>query len=238
VTTLRKRLALAAVLLFAPVMLAGCGINTIPTKEENARAKWGDVQNQYQRRADLIPNLVETVRGYAAQERTVLREVTEARASATQVQVDASTLTDPARFQQYQQAQDRLTGVLGRLMMIQERYPDLKSNQNFLALQSQLEGTENRIAVARRDYNEAVRDYNTSLRTFPTIIWAKTIHAGSKPMQLFQASASAQSAPTVDFGGTQPGAPVPEGAAPGSAPPTSTAPPVGPAPSATPAPTQ
>lgn len=236
--TLRNRLALAAVLLFAPVMLAGCGINTIPTKEENARAKWGDVQNQYQRRADLIPNLVETVRGYAAQERTVLREVTEARASATQVQVDASTLTDPARFQQYQQAQDRLTGVLGRLMMIQERYPDLKSNQNFLALQSQLEGTENRIAVARRDYNEAVRDYNTSLRTFPTIIWAKTIHGGSKPMQLFQASASAQSAPTVDFGGAQPGAPVPDGAAPGSAPPTSAAPPVGPAPSATPAPAQ
>ncbi len=236
--TLRKRLALAAVLLFAPVMLAGCGINTIPTKEENARAKWADVQSQYQRRADLIPNLVETVRGYAAQERTVLREVTEARASATQVQVDASTLTDPARFQQYQQAQDRLTGVLGRLMMIQERYPDLKSNQNFLALQSQLEGTENRIAVSRRDYNEAVRDYNTSLRTFPTIIWAKTIHGGSKPMQLFQASASAQSAPTVDFGGAQPGAPVPDGAAPGSAPPTSAAPPVGPAPSATPAPTQ
>ena len=217
--TLRKRLALAAVLLIAPI-LASCGINTIPTKEERARAAWGDVQNQYQRRADLIPNLVETVRGYATQERTVLREVTEARASATQVQVDASTLTDPAAFQQYQAAQDRLTGVLGRLMMIQERYPDLKSNQNFLALQSQLEGTENRIAVARRDYNEAVRDYNTSLRTFPTVIWAKTIHGGSKPMQLFQASATAQSAPTVDFGGTNPGAPVqPAAPAPGSAPP-------------------
>ena len=197
--TLRKRLALAAVLLFAPVMLAGCGINTIPTKEENARAKWGDVQNQYQRRADLIPNLVETVRGYAAQERTVLREVTEARASATQVQVDASTLTDPARFQQYQQAQDRLTGVLGRLMMIQERYPDLKSNQNFLALQSQLEGTEKRIAVSRRDYNEAVRDYNTEIRTFPGAIWANTVHGWAEPMQTFEASASAQTAPTVSF---------------------------------------
>jgi len=204
VKTLRKRLALAAVLLFAPVMLAGCGINTIPTKEENARAKWGEVQNQYQRRADLIPNLVETVRGYAAQERTVLREVTEARASATQVQVDASTLTDPARFQQYQQAQDRLTGVLGRLMMIQERYPDLKSNQNFLALQSQLEGTENRISIARRDYNEAVRDYNTEIRTFPGALWAGTVHRWAKPMQTFQASAAAQSAPTVDFGASPP----------------------------------
>jgi LemA protein len=235
VTTLRKRLALLAVLIMAPV-LASCGINAIPTKEEAARARWGDVQNQYQRRADLIPNLVETVRGYAAQERTVLREVIEARASATQVRVDASTITDPAAFQQYQQAQDRLTGVLGRLMVIQEQYPDLKSNQNFLALQSQLEGTENRIAVARRDYNAAVQDYNTSLRTFPTIIWAKTIHSGSKPMQLFQASAAAQSAPTVDFGGTQPGAPLPQGAAPGSAPPTSAAPAVGPVPSATPAP--
>ena len=150
VNKLRKRLALVAVLLIAPI-LASCGINTIPTKEETARARWADVQSQYQRRADLIPNLVETVRGYATQERTVLREVIEARASATQVQVDASTITDPAAFQQFQAAQDRLSGVLGRLMLIQERDPDLKSNQNFLALQSQLEGTENRIAVSRRD---------------------------------------------------------------------------------------
>jgi LemA protein len=235
VKTLRKHLALVAMVLLTPALTA-CGINTIPTKEENARARWADVQSQYQRRADLIPNLVETVRGYAAQERTVLREVIEARASATQVQVDASTLTDPARFQQFQQAQDRLSGVLGRLMVIQEQYPDLKSNQNFLALQSQLEGTENRIAVARRDYNAAVQDYNTTLRTFPSILWAKTIHGGSKPMQLFQASAAAQSAPSVDFGGVNPGAPPPQGAAPGSAPPTSTAPAVGPAPSAVPAP--
>jgi LemA protein len=218
VNTLRKRLALAAVLLIVP-MLSACGINTIPTKEEAAKARWGDVQSQYQRRADLIPNLVETVKGYAAQERTVLREVIEARASATQVNVDASTITDPAKFQQYQAAQDRLSGVLGRLMMIQEAYPDLKSNQNFLALQSQLEGTENRINVARRDYNAAVQDYNTSLRTFPTAIWAKTIHGGSKPMQLFQASAAAQSAPTVDFGAANPGAPVTTAPAPGAAPP-------------------
>jgi LemA protein len=221
VKSLRNRLALVAVLLLAPVMIAGCGVNTIPTKEEAAKARWADVQNQYQRRADLIPNLVETVKGYAAQERTVLREVIEARASATQVQVDASTLTDPARFQQYQQAQDRLSGVLGRLMLIQERYPDLKSNQNFLALQSQLEGTENRIAVSRRDYNGAVQDYNTSLRTFPTVIWAKTVHGGSKPMQLFQATASAQSAPSVDFGGANPGAPL---VTPGSAPPANPVP--------------
>lgn len=218
--TLRKRLALAAVLLLAPLMIAGCGYNVIPTKEETAKAKWADVQSQYQRRADLIPNLVETVKGYAAQERSVLVEVTQARASATQVKVDASTITDPAKFQQYAQAQDRLSGVLGRLMMIQERYPDLKSNQNFLALQSQLEGTENRINIARRDYNEAVRDYNTTLRTFPSIIWAKTLQSGSKPMQLFEAAASAQSAPTVNFGAPNPGAPT----TPGSAPPATPSP--------------
>lgn len=215
-TNVFKRLARVALIVAAPLALAACGYNTIPTKEEQAKAAWADVQNQYQRRSDLIPNLVETVRGYAAQERAVLTEVTEARASATQVQVDASTITDPAKFQQFQAAQDRLSGVLGRLMMIQENYPDLKSNQNFLALQSQLEGTENRISVARRDYNEAVRDYNTSLRTFPTVIWANTLHSGSKPMQLFQASAAAQSAPSVNFGTV--GSP-PAGAAPGSAPP-------------------
>ncbi|HEX8232541.1 MAG TPA: LemA family protein [Caulobacteraceae bacterium] len=197
-----RRLLRPLLLLAAPLALAGCGVNVIPTKEETAKAKFADVQSQYQRRADLIPNLVETVRGYAAQERTVLREVVQARASATQVQVNAATLTNPQAFQQYAQAQDRLSGVLGRLMMIQERYPDLRSNQNFLALQSQLEGTENRIGIARRDYNEAVRDYNTSLRTFPTAIWAKTVHSGSKPMQLFQASAQAQNAPSVDFGTT------------------------------------
>jgi len=231
--TLIQRLSRVALIVAAPLVLAACGVNAIPTKEEQAKAQWAEVQSQYQRRADLIPNLVETVRGYAAQERSVLTEVTQARASATQVQVDASTLTDPAKFAQYQAAQDRLSGVLGRLMMIQERYPDLKSNQNFLALQAQLEGTENRIAIARRDYNEAVRDYNTTLRTFPQIIWAKTVHGGSKPMQLFQASAAAQSAPGVDFGTV--GAP-PPGAAPGSAPPSSAKPPVGPPPSATPAP--
>jgi LemA protein len=212
-----KTFARAALLMLAPLLIAGCGINTIPTKEEAAKAQWAEVQNQYQRRSDLIPNLVNTVKGYAAQERSVLVEVTEARASATQVKVDASTITNPAAFQQYAQAQDRLSGVLGRLMLIQERYPDLKSNENFLALQSQLEGTENRIAIARRDYNQSVRDFNTTLRTFPQVLWAKTMYSSSKPMQLFAASAQAQSAPTVSFDtapppspmAAQPGAPSP-----------------------------
>jgi len=204
-------------MVLAPLLLAACGYNTIPTKNLAAQAKWAEVQNQYQRRADLIPNLVNTVKGYAAQEKSTLVEVTEARASATQVKVDATTITNPAQFQQYQQAQDKLSGVLGRLMMIQEKYPDLKSNENFMALQSQLEGTENRIAIARRDYNEAVQDYNTTLVTFPQIIWAKTGHSDAKPMQLFTASVSAQGAPTVSFDTTPP--PPPSGTAPGSAPP-------------------
>lgn len=199
-TFLSNRIARAALLVLAPLLVAGCGVNTIPTKDEKAKAAWAEVQNQYQRRADLIPNLVETVKGYAAQEREVLTQVTEARASATQVKVDASTITDPAQFQKYAQAQDQLSGVLGRLMMIQERYPDLKSNQNFLALQSQLEGTENRISISRRDYNLAVQDYNTEIRTFPGALWAGVVHRWAKPMQTFQASAAAQSAPSVDFG--------------------------------------
>ena len=199
-TILRNRFARAALIVLAPLLIAGCGINTIPTKDEKAKAAWAEVQNQYQRRADLIPNLVETVKGYAAQERQVLTEVTQARASATQVKVDASTITDPAQFEKYAQAQDQLSGVLGRLMMIQERYPDLKSNENFMALQSQLEGTENRISIARRDYNAAVQDYTTEIRTFPGALWAGTVHRWAKPMQTFQASAAAQSAPSVNFG--------------------------------------
>ena len=227
-TTLRQKISRAALVLLAPLIVAACGINTIPTKEERAKAQWAEVQNQYQRRADLIPNLVNTVKGYAAQEKSVLVEVTEARASATQVKVDASTITNPAQFQQYEQAQNRLSGVLGRLMMIQERYPDLKSNENFMALQSQLEGTENRITIARRDYNEAVRDYNTTLRTFPQIFYAKTMYGASRPMMLFSATAQAQSAPTVSFdttpppapGGTAPPAPAPQALPPGQAPAT------------------
>ena len=214
--TMISRLVRLFPVLAVAAILSGCGINTIPTRDEAVKASWADVQNQYQRRADLIPNLVSTVKGYAAQEKDVLIAVTEARASATQVRVDASTITNPAQFQQYAAAQDKLSGVLGRLMMIQENYPDLKSNTNFLALQSQLEGTENRISVARKDYNESVRLYNTSLRTFPTVIWAKTFQSGNEPMQLFTATAEAQTAPTVSF---SPGPGAAPAVAPGSTPP-------------------
>jgi LemA protein len=179
--------------------LSGCGYNTIPTLEEQAKAKWADVQNQYQRRADLIPNLVATVQGYAKQEKDVLTSVIEARAKATSVRIDASQLTDPDKVKQFQDAQNQLSGALGRLLAVSEAYPDLKSNANFLALQSQLEGTENRIAVARRDYIDAVREYNLSLRTFPTMIWAKTVFAGNKPMAEFAASDAAQAPPQVKF---------------------------------------
>jgi LemA protein len=183
------------------LLVAGCGVNTIPTYEENAKAKWSDVQNQYQRRADLIPNLVETVKGYAAQERQVLEEVTNARARATQVQVQVppDILTNPEAFKQFQEAQAQLTGALGRLLAVSERYPDLKSNQNFLALQSQLEGTENRIAVARRDYIEAVRQYNTELRTFPGVIWASTLYRNNKPMETFTVAEDVRRPPQVKF---------------------------------------
>jgi LemA protein len=193
------RIGLVAALLGIALTVSGCGYNTIPTLEEQAKARWGDVQNQYQRRADLIPNLVETVKGYAAQEKSVLTAVVEARAKATQVKVDVSQLTDPEKLKQFQDAQNQLSGALGRLLAITENYPDLKSNANFLALQSQLEGTENRIAVARRDYIEAVRIYNTALRTFPTVIWAKTAFAGNKPMAEFTASAGSEQPPSVKF---------------------------------------
>jgi LemA protein len=183
----------------ASVSLAGCGINTIPTQSQNAQAAWADVQTQYQRRSDLIPNLVATVQGYAAQERGVLVDVTNARASATQVKLDPSMLSDPQAFQRFEQAQNTLGGALSRLLVANERYPELKSNENFLALQSQLEGTENRIAVARRDYNEAARQYNTTLVTFPGVLWAKTMYSSYKPLNLFTASGQAQSAPTVNF---------------------------------------
>lgn len=196
----------------AALTLSGCGVNNIPTKEEYAKTKWADVQAQYQRRADLIPNLVATVKGYAAQEKSVLVEVTQARAKATSVSVDASTITDPAKFAQFQQSQNQLSGALGRLMVTVEKYPDLKSNENFLALQHQLEGTENRITVARKDYNEAVRVYNTELHTFPGVLWASTVYKAEKPMQQFTATEAAQSAPTVSFDQAP-------SAAPGSAPP-------------------
>jgi len=189
--------------------LAGCGVNSIPTKDETVKARAGDVQAAYQRRSDLIPNLVATVQGYAAQEKSVLVAVTQARAQATHVSIDASSISDPAAFKRFEAAQNQLSGVLGRLMAISEQYPDLKSNQNFLALQAQLEGTENRIEIARRDYNAAVQDYNTELRTFPGVIWASTLYKSQKPAQEFAATAAAQTAPVVSFPGAAAPAPAP-----------------------------
>jgi LemA protein len=196
---MRARLVAALAVAFLGLQLAGCGVNTIPTEEERAKAAWSEVLNQYQRRSDLIPNLVETVKGYAAQEKDVLTSVVEARAKATSVKVDASTITDPEAFKKFQDAQAQLSGVLGRLLAIQENYPDLKSNQNFLALQSQLEGTENRIAVARRDYIEAVRVYNTELRTFPGVLWAMTLYRNNKPMETFTINEDQMRTPKVNF---------------------------------------
>jgi LemA protein len=194
-----SRIRVASAVVGIGLAVSACGYNTIPTLEEQAKARWSDVQNQYQRRSDLIPNLVATVQGYAAQEKNVLTAVIEARAKATQVKIDASQLSDPEKLKAFQDAQNQLTGALGRLLAVSENYPDLKSNANFLALQSQLEGTENRIAVARRDYIDAVRAYNTALRTFPTVIWAKTAFSGEKPMAEFTASEGAEKPPQVKF---------------------------------------
>lgn len=186
-----------------PVALAltvsACGVNTVPTKEEAAKAAWAEVQNQYQRRADLVPNLVESVKGAAAQEKGTLTAVTEARANATRIQLTGEQLSDPAAMQRFAEAQASLTRSLIPLRNLQEAYPDLKTNQNFLTLQDQLEGTENRIAIARRDYNSAVQDYNTTIRTFPSLIGAKFIY-GAEPLQPFQATAeNADQAPAVKF---------------------------------------
>jgi len=189
----------AVCLLIATTLLAGCGINTIPTLQERAKASWSEVLNQYQRRADLIPNLVETVKGYAAQESKVLTEVTEARAKATQVQIPPDILTNPEAFQKFQEAQGQLTGALSKLLAITENYPDLKSNQNFLALQSQLEGTENRIAIARRDYITAVKDYNTEIRTIPGRWWRALLYPDAEPMQNFTVSEETTKVPEVKF---------------------------------------
>ena len=194
-----NRLRTFAAIALLSLSVSACGYNTIPTAEETAKARWADVQNDYQRRADLIPNLVNTVQGYAKQEKDVLVGVTEARAKATQVHVDAADLSDPDKMKQFQEAQTQLSGALGRLLAVSENYPDLKSNQNFLALQSQLEGTENRIAVARRDYIAAVRDYNLTLQTFPSMLWAMTVFRGKKPLAGFTATDGAQTAPTVKF---------------------------------------
>ncbi len=196
---LRSRVRAIFAIVVVGLTVSACGYNTIPTLEEQANAKWADVQNNYQRRADLIPNLVATVQGYAKQEKDVLTSVTEARAKATQVKIDVSDLTDPAKLKQFQDAQNQLSGALGHLLAISENYPDLKSNQNFLVLQAQLEGTENRIAIARRDYIEAVRAYNTELKTFPGVLWAATFFRNNKPMAEFAANENAQTPPRVKF---------------------------------------
>jgi LemA protein len=195
--TVLRRLGLLAPL--AALSLGGCGINSVPTSEEQVNAKWGDLQADYQRRADLIPNLVATVKGYAQQEKSVLVEVTQARADATAVHLSAADLNDPAKVKAFNDAQSRLTQAIIPLQRLQEAYPDLKSNANFMALQDQLEGTENRIEIARRDYNESVRQYNTLIRTFPTAIGAKVFY-GAKPKVPFEAAATAQTAPSVNFG--------------------------------------
>ena len=171
--------------------------NQLVTAEVTVNEKWAQVQNVYQRRADLIPNLVETVKGFAAQEKTVLEEVTQARASASGIKATPELLNDPAAFKRFQDAQNQLGGALSRLLVTVERYPELKSNQNFLALQSQLEGTENRIVVERRRYNEAVREYNTQVSLFPRRIVASFV--GFKPKAYFEAAPEAATAPKVKF---------------------------------------
>ncbi|ABC63880.1 LemA family protein [Erythrobacter litoralis] len=179
--------------------LAACGINSVPAAEENAKAKWADVEAQFQRRANLIPNLVEVAQGAAENERGILTEVTEARARATGINIDADDLGDEAKMQEFAAAQSQLGAGLGRLLASFEAYPQIQSNQNFLALQSQLEGTENRIAVAIRDYNEAVRQYNTTIRTFPDTIGANIIH-GAEPLAPYEAATQgAEVAPTIDM---------------------------------------
>jgi len=191
------RAGFAAILLGLTV--SACGYNTIPTAEEQAKAKWADVQNNYQRRADLIPNLVETVKGYAAQESKVLTEVVEARAKATQMQIPPDILTNPEAFKKFQEVQGQLSGSLARLLAVVENYPDLKSNQNFLALQSQLEGTENRIAIARGDYIKAVQAYNTELRTIPGRWWRAVLYPDAEPMQNFTVAEETTKVPEVKF---------------------------------------
>lgn len=196
----QSTLFIRAIGLFMVVtLLSGCGINNIPTYDEDAKAKWSQVLNQYQRRTDLVPNLVATVKGYAAHEQEVLTAVVEARSKVAGMKVDASVINNPQAFKAFQQNQDALSSALSRLLVTVERYPDLKANQNFVTLQAQLEGTENRIAVARRDYIESVKRYNTELRTFPGRIWKSILYSDSEPMENFTISQEAQQVPKVDF---------------------------------------
>ena len=189
----------AALVMVSALLLSACGLNSVPTAEENAKARWGDVQAAYQRRANLIPNLVATVKGAAASEGQILTEVTDARSRASSVQVTGEDLTDPAKVAQFQEAQDALSGSLSRLLVTVEKYPELKSQDRFGDLQEQLEMTENRITIAIRDYNTAVQQYNTTIRTFPSAIGAKVFY-GAEPMTPFQAKAGSDVVPTVNFG--------------------------------------
>ena len=193
---MRFRLVAALLVL---VGLSGCGVNDVPRLDEEVKANWSQVQNQYQRRADLIPNLVETVKGYATQEQETLTKVIEARAKATSMQIPKDILENPAAFKQFEQNQGALSSALGRLMVVSEKYPDLKSNQNFLQLQSQLEGTENRISVARKDYIESVQRYNVNLRSIPSRWIAAVMYPDAKVKETFSASEAAQEAPKVKF---------------------------------------
>jgi LemA protein len=209
--SLAARAARFAVVVLAAAGLAGCGVNTVPTAEENAKAKWADVESAYQRRADLVPNLVATARGAAASETQILTNVTNARAAATSINITTDDLSDPATFERFQGAQNQLTQALGQLRTVVENYPTLQSQARFADLMTQLEGTENQINVARIRYNEAVQSYNTTIRTFPAMIAAKVIY-GAEPMVPFRADAGASAAPTVDFGETA--APAPRSPAP------------------------
>jgi LemA protein len=193
-----RKILMILFLILCTLVLPSCGYNTLQAMDEKVIAAWSEVQNQYQRRYDLIPNLVETVKGFAKQEETVLREVIEARARIGQIQVSKDILSDPKAFAQFQDAQAQLSGALARLLVVVERYPELKSNQNFLTLQSQLEGTENRIAVARRDYIQRVQEYNTAVRSFPTNLTAKYL-LGLKVRENFTAGSEVQQAPKVKF---------------------------------------
>ena len=194
-----KNILKLSVLLLSVSLLSACGINNIPTYDEAVTASWSQVLNQYKRRADLIPNLVNTVKGYAAQEKDVLISVTEARSKVANMNLPKDVLTNPQAFQTFQKNQGALSSALSRLMVVVEKYPDLKSNQNFLALQSQLEGTENRIAVARRDYIQAVQQFNTEVRTFPGRIWHSMLYSELALKENFTATVKEQETPEVKF---------------------------------------
>lgn len=197
--TMFRRLLPVLLAPVAALALSACGLNSVPTAQEAAKARWADVQNEYQRRADLIPNLVSTVKAAGIQEQTTLTKVTDARARATSINITSDDLSNPEEFKKFADAQNQLTQAMGQLRTVVEAYPQLQTNQNFLALQSQLEGTENRISIARRDYNESVQAYNTRIRTFPDAIGAKIFH-GAKPLTPFEATTTnAQTAPTVTF---------------------------------------